>query len=270
MSALSFEPVTVTRRYWTELCFIKLPTIAATPLVFALRRFGITPAARIRRARMLLHQVQHQLFSASMVLDLSGAMISAFYRRRASTLCREVRPSDFVEPMTPRNGKRPIPSATAKSTEASPKCPLWVKFLTAGTGSRRCSLIQDVRLARCQPRDRRSGATIVRRQFNHIEKVVPVLAGLLISGLMRSGSDKPQRQRLEPLQREAVGWATSCGRYLDRGHRNRSIRHPQPCTLSASRLTPYVCYGSKADIRTRKKHVRFSLKSGHARGTIDV
>ena len=49
------------------------------------------------------------------------------------------------------------------------RCMMTRRLLSpAGTGSRRCSLIQDVWLARCQPRDRRSGATIVRRQFNRI------------------------------------------------------------------------------------------------------
>jgi hypothetical protein len=35
-----------------------------------------------------------------MVLDLSGVMISAFYRRCASALCRELRLSAFVQSMS--------------------------------------------------------------------------------------------------------------------------------------------------------------------------
>jgi hypothetical protein len=50
---------------------------------------------------MLLHQVQHQLFCrVSVVLDLSWFMVSASYRRRASTLCRELRLSAFVQSMS--------------------------------------------------------------------------------------------------------------------------------------------------------------------------
>jgi hypothetical protein len=48
---------------------------------------------------MLLHQVQ-RFSAASMVLDLSGVMISAFYRRCASALCRELRLSAFVQSMS--------------------------------------------------------------------------------------------------------------------------------------------------------------------------
>jgi hypothetical protein len=38
--------------------------------------------------------------AASMVLDLSGLMISAFYRRRAPALCRETPLSAFVQSMS--------------------------------------------------------------------------------------------------------------------------------------------------------------------------
>ena len=38
-----------------------------------------------------------------------------------------------------------------------------------------------------------------------LKKLLPVLAGLLISGLMRAGRDKPHRQRLEPRQEDGGG-----------------------------------------------------------------
>ena len=54
-----------------------------------------------------------------------------------------------------------------------------------------------------------------------LKKLLPVLAGILISGLMRSkpgqaSPSAPQRR----LNRVAAHWATSCGRYSDRGHRS--------------------------------------------------
>ena len=69
-----------------------------------------------------------------------------------------------------------------------------------------------------------------------LKKLLPVLAGLLISGLMRSGSGQAAPSAPQTSPGEAAGWATSCGRYLDRGHRNRSIRRP---ALHPRRLPPH-------------------------------
>ena len=103
--------MTVTRRYWTELCFIKLPTIARNTSGLSLATFWNNASSEDSDAPGCFSIKSSISFSAaSMISDLSGVMISGFYKRRASTLCRELRLSAFVELKAPRNGKRPRPS----------------------------------------------------------------------------------------------------------------------------------------------------------------
>ena len=109
------QPVTVTRRYWTELCFIKLPTIARNTSGLSLATFWNSASSEDSDAPGCFSIKSSISFSAaSMVLDLSGVMISGFYRRRASTLCRELRLSALLKRWAPRNGKRPRASAAAE------------------------------------------------------------------------------------------------------------------------------------------------------------
>ena len=56
------QPVTVTRRYWTELCFIKLPTIACNTSGLSLATFWNSARSEDSDAPGCFHQVQHQLF----------------------------------------------------------------------------------------------------------------------------------------------------------------------------------------------------------------
>ena len=73
------QPVTVTRRYWTELCFIKLPTIACNTSGLSLATFWNSASSEDSDAPGCFSIKSSISFSAaSMVLDLSGVMISAF------------------------------------------------------------------------------------------------------------------------------------------------------------------------------------------------
>ena len=78
--------------YWTELCFINLPTIARNTSGLSLAAFWNSASSEDSDAPGCFSIKSNISFSAaSMVLHLSGVIISAFYRRRAPTLCRELR-----------------------------------------------------------------------------------------------------------------------------------------------------------------------------------
>jgi hypothetical protein len=78
--------------YWTELCFINLPTIARNTSGLSLATFWNSASSEDSDAPGCFSIKSNISFSAaSMVLHLSGVIISAFYRRRASTLCCELR-----------------------------------------------------------------------------------------------------------------------------------------------------------------------------------
>ena len=96
------QPVTVTGRYWTELCFIKWPTMARNTSGLSLATFWNSASSEDSDAPGCFSIKSSINFSAaSMDLDLSGlVMVSAAYRRGASTLCRELRLSAFVQPMS--------------------------------------------------------------------------------------------------------------------------------------------------------------------------
>jgi len=80
------------RSYWTELCFINLPTIARNTSGLSLATFWNSASSEDSDAPGCFSIKSNISFSAaSMVLHLSGVIISAFYRRRASTLCCELR-----------------------------------------------------------------------------------------------------------------------------------------------------------------------------------
>ena len=89
------------RAYWTELCFIKLPTIARNISGLSLAAFWNSASSEDSDAPGCFSIKSSISFSAaSMVLDLSWFMVSTSYRRRASTLCRELRLSVFVQSMS--------------------------------------------------------------------------------------------------------------------------------------------------------------------------
>ena len=65
-----------------------------------------------------------------------------------------------------------------------------------------------------------------------LKKLLPVLAGILISSLMKSGPGKaaPSAPAPQPTPDVAVDWATSCGRSLDKGRRSPldRVQAPRP------------------------------------------
>ena len=61
-----------------------------------------------------------------------------------------------------------------------------------------------------------------------LKKLLPILAGILISGLMRSGSGQAAPSAPQTSPDRGADWLTSCGRYSDRVHLGRPVRRPVP------------------------------------------
>src|SRR6476620_3201470 len=91
--------LTITRRCWTELCFIKWPTIARNTSGLSLATSWNSASSEDSDAPGCFSIKSSINFSAASVdLDLSAlVMVSASYRRGASTLCRELRLSAFLQ-----------------------------------------------------------------------------------------------------------------------------------------------------------------------------
>jgi len=128
------------RSYWTELCFINLPTIARNTSGLSLATFWNSASSEDSDAPGCFSIKSNISFSAaSMVLHLSGVIISAFYRRRASTLCCELRLS-AVNRWAPRNGKKGRPQAQRPS-----RLEVSTKTSALGQVADVAALIRDVR-----------------------------------------------------------------------------------------------------------------------------